>query len=100
METSLNGAVAVGATALGATAVAFGVAGLLAFGPRHDVAPAAVEHTTGKPGCVMFCDEPAPAAPDSHGCTLFCSEPSLPPANQQGCQLFCELETSKGEYPR
>lgn len=95
MEIGTNGAVTVGVMALGATAAAFGVAGLLAFGPRHDVTPAAVEHTTSKPACVMFCDEPTPIAPDSSGCTLFCSEPELPPANNRGCQLFCELETSK-----
>lgn len=95
-----NGAVAVGMTAVGVTAAALGVAGLLAFGPRHEVRPTAVEHTTGKPGCVMLCDEPKPIAPDGSGCTLFCSEPSLPPANAQGCQLFCEFETSEGEYPR
>ncbi|MBF6144201.1 hypothetical protein [Nocardia nova] len=94
MEIGTNGAVTVGVMALGATAAALGVAGLLAFGPRHDVAPAAVEHSTGKPGCVMLCDEPAPSASGSSGCTLFCSEPELPPVNDRGCQLFCELEDS------
>ncbi|PSR59461.1 MULTISPECIES: hypothetical protein [Nocardia] len=82
-----------GATALAVTAVALGVAGVLAFGPRHEVA--AVEHATAKPGCVMFCDEHIPAAPDSHGCTMFCHEPGLPPADVQGCQLLCGLDDSK-----
>ncbi|WP_146100820.1 hypothetical protein [Nocardia nova] len=92
METT--GAVTVGATTLAVTAAALGVAGFLAFGPRHEVAPTAVEHTTGKPGCVMLCDEPSPAAPDS-GCTMFCHEPGLPPADVQGCQLLCGLDNSK-----
>ncbi len=97
MEIGTNGAVTVGVMTLGATAAALGMAGLLAFGPRHDVTPTAVEHSTGKPGCVMLCEEPTPSASDSSRCTLFCSEPESPPADDHGCRLFCELETSKEE---
>ncbi len=98
METT--GAVTVGATALAVGAAALGVAGLLAFGPHHDVtpaavAPAAVEHTTAKPGCVMLCDDPAPAAPQSHGCSMFCDEPGLPAAPAQDCRLLCGLDGLK-----
>lgn len=94
MDTRLNGAVAVGVTALGATAAVFGVAGLLAFGPRHEVAPVAVQHSTTEPACVMFCDHPSPSTM-AGGCTLFCSEPGLPPADKHGCQLFCDLNAPK-----
>jgi hypothetical protein len=94
MDTRLNGAVAVGVTALGATAAAFGVAGLLAFGPRHEVAPVSEQHSTTGTACVMFCDHPAPPTP-AGGCVLFCSEPVLPPADEHGCQLFCDLNTPK-----
>ncbi|WP_157171598.1 hypothetical protein, partial [Nocardia veterana] len=59
------------------------------------VAPAAVEHTTAKPGCVMFCEQPTPTAPQSHGCTMFCDEPGLPAAPVQGCQLVCGLDGLK-----
>ncbi len=97
MDTRINGAATVGITALGATAAVLGVAGFLAFGPRHEVAPAAVQHSTNPAGCVMFCDEPAPPPADGHGCSLFCNDPALPPATDNGCRLFCELETLKEE---
>lgn len=94
MYTRLNGAVAVGVTALGATAAVLGVAGLLAFGPRHEVASVSVRHGTTEPACVMFCDHRAPSTP-AGGCVLFCSEPGLPPVDGHGCQLFCDLNAPK-----
>ncbi|PPJ07736.1 hypothetical protein C5E44_29380 [Nocardia nova] len=94
MNTRLNGAVAVGVTALGATAAVFGVAGLLAFGPRHEVAPVSEQHSTTEPACVVLCDHPAAPTP-AGGCVLFCSEPGLPLADEHGCQLFCDLNAPK-----
>ena len=97
MDVRTNGAVALGATTFVATAAVLGVAGVLAFGAREEVAPVAVQHETGKPGCVMLCEDPVPAPPagNVHGCSMFCDDPELPPADPRGCQLLCGLDDSK-----